>query len=267
MTKTAFAKSLGVSRSLLYYEHKLPEKDWATKQNIEIVLRDHPSYGHKRLAIHLGINKKRIRRVMRMFGIKPYRRRGRKYKKTKKISVIYANLLFSTIPAYQNHVWVSDFTEMAYKRTRVYVATVMDIFTREIVGVSVSLRKGAPLVLQAFCSALLKHQRPTMFHSDNGKEYEAKVFISVLNELDILVSRSHPGCPWENGYQESFYDKFKIDLGDPNRFSTLGELVYAIYMTVHSYNNRRIHTKLKMPPALFAERHQKGSNSIVQTVS
>lgn len=232
-----------------------------------MALREHPGYGHKRLAVHLGLNRKRILRVMKLFGIKPYRRRGRKYRKNKSIAAIYANLLFSTTPSFQNHVWVSDFTELAYKRMRIYVATVIDIFTREAVGVSVSLRKGTPLVLQALCSALLKHPRPEIFHSDNGKEYEAKTFISVLNELNIFVSRSHPGCPWENGYQESFYDKFKIDLGDPNRFATLGELIYAIYMTIHSYNTSRIHTKLKMPPAVFAERHKERSARIVQTVS
>lgn len=267
LTKTALAKSTGISRSQLYYQPKLPEKDWALKQNIEMVLREHPSYGHKRLANHLSINKKRILRVMKMFGLKPYRRRGRKWRKKKKISVIYPNLLFSVMPAYPNHIWASDFTELNYQGKKVYLATVIDIFTREIVGVSVSLRKGVLLTLQVLCSALLKHPRPVIFHSDNGKEYEAKAFIAVLNELGVSISRSHPGCPWENGYQESFYDKFKVDLGDPGRFASLGELVYNIYMTVHSYNHSRIHTKLKMPPAIFSQRYQKRSNLIVQAVS
>ena len=53
-----------------------------------------------------------------------------------------------------------------------------------------------------------------------------------------MISRSRPGCPWENGHQESFYDKFKVDLGDPNRFKTLGELVAEIYRTVWDYNNK-----------------------------
>ncbi|MCK6462410.1 MAG: integrase core domain-containing protein [Candidatus Pacebacteria bacterium] len=66
------------------------------------------------------------------------------------------------------------------------------------------------------------------------------------------MSRSKPGCPWENGYQESFYSQFKVDLGDPNRFETLGELVYEIYRLVWIYNNTRIHTALKMAPVQFA---------------
>ena len=56
----------------------------------------------------------------------------------------------------------------------------------------------------------------------------------------------------ENGYQESFYDKFKIDLGDPSRFKTLGELVYEIYQTIYKYNYFRIYTSLKMSPIQFA---------------
>jgi len=78
---------------------------------------------------------------------------------------------------------------------------------------------------------------------------------------------SQKGAPWENGYQESFYSQFKVDLGDPNRFTTLGELVYAIYQTIHSYNHSRIHTKLKMPPAVFAEKHQERSKQLVEAVS
>ena len=106
------------------------------------------------------------------------------------------------------------------------------------------------------CGALLHHRRPLIFHSDNGKEYTAKVFVGMLESVGALISRSHPGCPWENGYQESFYDKFKVDLGDPNRFKTLGELTAEVYLLIHSYNHDRIHTSLKMPPSAFADRQR-----------
>jgi transposase InsO family protein len=71
--------------------------------------------------------------------------------------------------------------------------------------------------------------------------------------VGVAISRSRPGCPWENGYQESFYSSFKVELGDPNRFASLGEFVYAIYQAIHTYNRSRIHTALKMPPAIFAQ--------------
>jgi len=56
----------------------------------------------------------------------------------------------------------------------------------------------------------------------------SEVFVDALKTIGTIISRSAPGCPWENGYQESFYSQFKIDLGDSSRFKSLGELVYEI---------------------------------------
>ena len=67
---------------------------------------------------------------------------------------------------------------------------------------------------------------------------------------------SAPGCPWENGYQESFYKGFKLDLGDPNRYETLGELVAAIYQTINYYNQKWIHSAHGISPRQFAEKYQ-----------
>lgn len=248
------AKSLGISRSSLYYVCRKDKKDWRLKSQIESILREHPSYGSRRIAQTLCLNRKGVRRVMRRFGIRPYRRRGRKFRKKKPITVVYENLLFTIIPGFAHHVWAADFTELLWQGRIVYVATVIDLYTREMVGVSVALRKGAALTLQSLWSALLHYPHPEIFHSDNGKEYTAQSFVSLLTQFSIRISRSHPGCPWENGYQESFYDKFKVDLGDPNRFKSLGELVAEIYRTIWSYNNTRIHSALKMPPRIFAQK-------------
>jgi len=254
-SKTELARQLGVSRQSLYYTPRKEAQDWQLKVEVEETLREHQSYGSRRLALHLKLNRKRIQRVMRRFGIKPYRRHGKKYLVTKRVPVIYANLLMTTVPAYPNHIWAADFTELKHFGKKVYVATVEDLYTRRIVGIAVALRKGAPLTLQALNGALLHCPRPQIFHSDNGKEYAAKVFVETLESVGSLISRSHPGCPWENGYQESFYDKFKVDLGDPERCKTLGELVAEIYRTIWAYNNTRIHSALKMPPAQFEKAH------------
>jgi putative transposase len=251
-SKTLRARELGISRSSLYYKQKKPDKDWILKCEIETVLREHPSYGSPRIALHLKRNHKPIERVMKIFGIKAYRRRGKKWKKTKNIKVIYPNLLLTTYPQYENHIWVSDFTYIPYMGRFVYVATVEDLFTRKIVGMAVYTTHATQLVVSALMSALHNNPRPLIFHSDNGSEYDSDIFIQALNTVGISISRSAPGCPWENGYQESFYDKFKIDLGDPSRFKTLGELVYEIYQTIYKYNYSRIHTSLKMSPVQFA---------------
>jgi len=267
LTKTVFSNTTGISRTHLYYCHRQPEKDWKLKTQIELVLRDYPSYGHKRLALHLGINKKRVLRVMKIFGLKPYRRRGRKWRKAKKNNVSFPNLLLLEYPCYPHHIWASDFTHLSFHKTILYVATVIDIYTREIVGFSVLTTHSIQLVMNALFSAINRYPPPSIIHSDHGSEYTSKDYTTLCHNLGMMISMSNKGCPWENGYQESFYSQFKVDLGDPNRFDTLGELIYAIYQTIHSYNNYRIHTKLRMPPALFAERHNKGSNQFIETLS
>jgi putative transposase len=249
------ARALGLARSTFWYQKKKPDKDWHLKCRIEEVLREFPSYGYRRVALHLKENKKRVQRVMRLFGIKAYRRRGRKWKKPRKEAAVYSNLLMQIVPSYQGQVWAADFTHVYFKEKDIRVATTMDIFTRDIVGVAIGTRGGTILVTAALWNALLNHPRPSIFHSDNGVEYNARSFLELLTNTGINISRSKKGCPWENGYQESFYDKFKVDLGDPNRFDTLGELVAEIYHTIHRYNTVRIHSALRMSPRQFARLH------------
>lgn len=262
--KKALAKELGISRSSLYYKPKQPVKDWNLKIEIEKILRKFPSYGHKRLALELKVNRKRTLRVMRMFGIKPYRRRGRKFRKAK-LSTEQANcknLLLETFPSSPNEVWVSDFTYLSFKGKTLYLATVMDLYTRKTVGFAVLDTHSTQLIINALFSAIHKHPPPKIFHSDQGSEYASKDFGNILDELGIKQSMSKKASPWENGYQESFYSHFKVDLGDPNRFSCLGELVYQIYRTIYIYNNFRIHTSLKTSPHTFALIHQLSSNLV-----
>jgi putative transposase len=245
----------------LYYRPKKPDKDWQLKCQIEEVLREHPSYGSRRISQHLKMNRKPVKRVMNLFGIKAYRRRGRKWKKTKNIKVVYPNLLMTTYPAYPNHIWTADFTHLNFQGKVVYIATVMDLYTRRIVGVAVYTTHAVQLVLAALMNAIQNNSRPVIFHSDNGSEYNSEIFLEALSNIGTLISRSAPGCPWENGYQESFHSQFKVDFGDPSRFKTLGELVYEIYQTIYRYNHNRIHSALKMPPIQFAILAAKEYNS------
>ena len=254
-SKKELAQWLGVSRAILYYRPRQFIKDWDLKVKIEEALSKPPchSYGHKRLAWHLGVNKKRTLRVMKMFGIKPYRRRKKgKYKKTKDLSDKYPNLLVTNMPQHLNHIWASDFTRISCGGKIIYLATVIDILTREVIGFSVSTGHGVTLIINAFLSAISIHGPPEIIHSDQGSEYTSKAYTSLVENLGTRISMSRKGCPWENGYQESFYDKLKVDLGDSDRFDDIGELIAEIYMTVYLYNTERIHTKLKMPPRQYA---------------
>ena len=254
LTKVDLARQQGISVYSLYYKPRKPRKDQILKNQIEHVLSQHPSYDHRRIAILLKMNKKKIRRVMRLFDIKPYRRRGRRFRKIKDYSTIYPNLIQSMpFPEKPNNIWVSDFTYIPFHGKYVYLATILDIFNIKIVGWSLLTTHSVQLTITALINPLEKNGRPDILHSDQGSEYKAKLYTNFAQNLGIQISMSHKCCPWENGYQESFYDKFKIDLGDPNRFRTLGELSAEIYMQIYYYNNERIHLKLKMPPVQYSE--------------
>ncbi len=210
-SKSILAQQLGIARSTLYYQPIKPHKDWFLKTRIEEVLRMHPSYGSRRIAIHLKMNRKPVRRVMKIYGIKPYRRRTKKkYKKPSGIQ-IYPNLLMTTYPSYENHIWASDFTHIRWNKKDIYLCTVIDLYSRIVVGYSILTNHTVQLVILGFLSSIQHHPIPEILHSDNGSEYDSKDFKVILNNLHIQISRSKKGCPWENGYQESFYDKFKVD--------------------------------------------------------
>jgi putative transposase len=259
MTKVAVAKELGVARSTLYYKSRLAVKDECLRQDILQTLHLHPSYGHRRLAIHLRVNKKRILRVMHLYDIKPFRRRGEKPKYIKKPSLADSelpNLLKGYFPREPGDVWVSDFTYIPYGGRFIYLATIMDVYSREIVGWFISNKHNTALVAAAFFDALETHSRPSILHSDRGSEYLSQIYRELATSCGIEMSYSAKASPWENGYQESFYNGFKVDLGDPARFENIGQLVEAIHLQLYIYNHYRIHLALRMSPKQYLVKQQ-----------
>ena len=155
---------------------------------------------------------------------------------------------------YKNHVWVTDFTYIKWHDRFVYLATVIDLFTREVLGISIKTNHSALLVSEALLNALQNNLPPAIIHSDQGSEYKSKLFRLILSDWKISQSMSKKGSPWQNGFQESFYGNWKVDVGDVNRFGSLGELTAEIYKSIYYYNNLRIHTALGCAPKTFAEK-------------
>jgi transposase InsO family protein len=257
-SKKSLAKKLGVSRSSLYYQSKMKARDEALRQEILSALSEHPSYGHRRLSIHLGRNRKCILRVMKKYDIKPYRRRVRRPRKKGDLnrdSLTVPNYAKVMCPIRKNVLWATDFTYLWFRGRFFYLATVIDVFSREVVGFCFSGRHDRELVLGALRDAMSKNPAPLYLHSDQGSEYTSYGYLEMLRMNNIKASFSDKASPWQNGYQESFYSEFKKDLGQTARFETIGEFMEALYHQIHYYNNRRIHTALKMPPALYARQH------------
>lgn len=261
--KKLLSKALKIDRKIIYYHHLLEPKDLQVKQEIEQTHFVHPAYGHKRLALALGYSPNRILRVMHKFGIKPPRRKIKGHYLTKSTSNHnYTNLIKNLIPNVPNQVLASDLTYLEYQGKFVYLATVVDTFTKEVLGAEVSQKHNSQLALSAIKSAI-KNNKPTIqkresdmpiFHSDQGTEFMARIVTRFLEENKIKVSVSDKASPWQNPHQESFFDKFKSEIGDINRFETLGELVEEIYSYMHYYNHLRIHTTIKMPPIVFKQK-------------
>ena len=180
-----------VPRSLLLQKPKKPDKDWKLKCRIEEVLREHPSYGSPRISLTLKRNHKPIERVMKLFGIKAYRRRGKKWKKTKNIQVVHPNLLLTNFPSFPNHIWTADFTHVNYGKKIVYIATVIDLYTRKVVGVAIYTTHAVQLVLSALMMALHTNARPTIFHSTMAASTTQQYSSKHLRRLALLS----PGQP------------------------------------------------------------------------
>lgn len=197
---------------------------------------------------------------MKTYKIKPYKRgaRFRKRRNERRDPTPYPNLIKGICPVVPGYIYVCDFTYIKYRQSFLYLATVMDLYTREIVGYEVSNRHTYRLTLNALLSAVNNgYQLPSIIHSDQGSEYNCKPYLNALQMLGLSISMSAKASPWENGYQEAFYHNFKTDLGlEFDRFDSTGELIEAIYQTISYYNTERIHLSLKMAPAQFRQLHQ-----------
>ena len=269
-SKTGLAKKLGVSRSSLYYKAKKEEQDEEMKKQILIVLGINTSYGHKRIAIEFGLNNKRIRRVMKKYGIKPYRRRAKNLRKKDdegKDATRWKNEVIGFCPIRPNIVWASDFTYIKFQGAFIYLATIIDVYTREIIGWNISTAHDTTLVMGALKHAIERTRAvPVYLHSDQGSEYAAKAYEEYVMGKGIILSMSKKSSPWENAFQESFYSQFKVDLGYVSRFETVEELIEEIYQTIYYYNNQRIHTSLKMAPVMFKQKYENRLDNVRITV-
>lgn len=260
VTKTEIAHELGVSRQSLYYQSKQQPKDNELKELILQVLEIHKSYGYRRVALALSINKKRVQRVMHKYKIRPYKRKVRLRKRLdlRRDPMPYTNLIKGSFPVKPDLIYAADFTYLPFKGKFIYLATFMDLYTREIVGWEIANRHDKRLVLGALINSIYNanFKLPSIIHTDQGSEYCSKEYIGFLNYFGIRVSMSKKSSPWENGYQESFYSNFKTDLGlEFDRFESLGEFIEAIHQTIHYYNKHRIHTSLKMAPSVYRQQH------------
>ncbi len=235
---------------------------------LKAVHQENQYYGVARFAIALHWNEKKARRIRNLAGVTAAKRSK---KRSRKAGVAEVDAPANALKPYadfknelrpqdgqsyarmvESGAWVQDFTHIWFRGMWVYVATVLDLKTRRIVGWSVSLHHDQELVHQAMLDALSKYAPPPILHSDQGSEYLSYKLQDLCLKLEIELSCSDKASPWQNGFKERFYGTLKDELGPTSRFNDLAELYEGIAMTIYYYNHKRIHTALKMSPAAYA---------------
>lgn len=256
---TVVSKLLGLSRSTYYYQAKQVQESELVGA-IEDIAGWFPTYGTRRVTHQLRrppheirVNRKRVRRIMAQKGLlRPVKRRRKRTTDSDHPYPRYPNLVKDLEVTRPDQVWVSDITYIRLRREFVYLAVILDVFTRSIRGWCLSRLLDQELTLSALRAALENH-RPEIHHSDQGIQYAAYAYIDLVKVHGIQISMAAVGKAEENGFAERVIRTIKeeeVDLSEYFSFADaaqqIGHFIEVVYMT------KRIHSSLGyLTPAEF----------------
>jgi putative transposase len=255
------AWALDVSRSGYYRWLKAPEskRAQAARELTAHIRRIHgksrKSYGsprvfHKLRQEGVQTSENRVARLMQAAGIKARSKRAFRPRTTDSNhpDPIAPNRLKSQLaPAAPNQVWVADITYIWTLEGWIYLAAVMDLFSRKIVGWALAPTMETPLVKEALQRALTS-RRPAaglLHHSDRGSQYASSDFRKLLDSWQIKPSMSAPACCYDNAAMESFWSTLKTEIPSPAPFENIQTARRAIFDYIETfYNPLRLHSAL-----------------------
>jgi len=228
----------------------------------------HPFYGTRRLALHLGWNRKKARRIRTLAGVvvptptKKRRARSAKPEIAAPPNILQRYAMFRDEARPQDgldytamtelNAWVQDFTYLWFQGRWHYLAVVLDLRTRRILGWALGLSHSSELTLAALTDGLRKHPPPNILHSDQGSEYLSYKHQLLCERHGIQLSASAKASPWQNGFMETWFRGFKLELGQLSQYHDVAMLHEAVALQLHYYNTERIHSALGMSPAAYA---------------
>lgn len=259
---TSVCQILGLSRSSYYYEPVVKDER-ALKAAIERKAGEWPTYGYRRITKELQRNKwpvnhKRVARLMKEMGfqIKPAKKK-RWTTDSNHDWPRYPNLVLELEITYPDQVWVGDISYIALRRDFVFLAILMDVFTRAIRGWHLSRSLDQSLTLTTLERALRKGQ-PAIHHSDQGLQYAVSDYVRLLEDAKTAISMADVGAAWQNGYAERLIRTIKeeeVYLSEyddyHDAYRQIGRFLDDVYMC------KRIHSSLGyLTPAEFEAQWQ-----------
>lgn len=210
-------------------------------------------------------SRKRIARLMRENGLNSRRRRRWKPRTTdsRHNRPVAPNLLDRDFSAdTPNEKWLGDIVGIWTDEGWLYLAAILDCFSRMIVGWAMSAHRDEPLVEDALRMALQRRQiipeKELMLHTDRGSQYTADDYLVLLNSRGIVVSMSRKADPYDNAMMESFFSTLRAELTDLEHFQTRAAAQVAVFDYIEVfYNRQRIHTSIDYTyPAAYEARQQ-----------
>jgi len=216
----------------------------------------------KELGIH--VNKKRVARLMseaKLYGVGTYKRKP--YSKAGALNKAHPNYVKRCfIVDKPNDTWVSDITYIRTKEGWLYLATVLDLYSRKIIGWATGHRQTTPLIIKALKMAIgrLKSSDSVILHSDQGSQYSSYDYIKLAKEHNITLSMSRRGNCYDNAVAESFFKTLKKELIRKQNFETREIAASKIFEYIEMfYNAKRRHSYLNyISPNEFESRYNIG---------
>lgn len=267
---------MGISRSTYYCRPKKnivkAKRDTDIADAIEEVATDFPSYGYRRITAALRrkgmvVNHKKVAKMMKKMGLQF--RKARRFAVTtnsKHGLKVYPNLAKDLVIERTDKLWCADITYIRILTGFVYLAALIDAFSRKIVGYAIGRSLAAKLPLEALKMAIrARNTDDLIHHSDKGIQYCSCEYVKLLESYNIKISMSAKASPYENATIESFFRTLKVEEVYLWEYETYSDVTGRIpYFIEDVYNTKRLHSSLGyMPPEEFEHMFiEKNSNRV-----